>query len=576
MQTFRDMNVPFLDSVKHRKNQLLQMLQNSFQSEDIYTIVAKKSKKLEDFLNTVRDTADSAAAHHPAHACRLEAFQPAERRVQFHNLKPSQICFADYLAFRFYDLYVVNPESVERYVHFEIYFDKSILSVLMKKSAYNTRSRTFPEFDLDSQEWAQMKLQMQLWNQWYRPIVKTVDTDKHDARHLLEFFREKKYSEPSYEKSNQLIELLQKDNAPWELAAWLVMIQLQRLASADNSLILLNLKCQKPEEIAEQLQRYISSLSFQSKQPNPEDIFISTQKPSSVHRSTGEPQIYLAICQDQRGYKKYIQYSAEFQSRYFPKRIPILLGNQTVLESTVWNLNIDAKEFNQAEIGRPENLKQLRKMILYHVQSTILSERSWVDYKLWPNRKRSWRAIEQSCEWWQKEWKKWAKREKCDLIPPEYFRFAAWISVALYDDETTEEDLTWLKEKLSQTHQSRLKRMDCCRAFFDELRKNADSYSRELPGPAELKNAEAPFVKIHKKVGECILFLPDLLTRCANNQYGEDSAKIILDAAKAKGILFHADGRDTNPYRYPKEKAEDGSSATVQLYWFIVDKLDTI
>lgn len=158
LQTLLKIDGKFAHSVKKRKNQLVAMLRNSAQPQEVYTLITEKTKNLEKFLKAV----EADATEKPQNPYRLESFFPKERRVCFRNTKQSQVFFTDYLAFRYYDLYIVNDISSDRYVHFEIYFDKSILSVLMKKSAYNSRNRGFAEFDLDSQEWFQLKLQMQM------------------------------------------------------------------------------------------------------------------------------------------------------------------------------------------------------------------------------------------------------------------------------------------------------------------------------------------------------------------------------------------------------------------------------
>ena len=135
MKTYKNMESEFIDKVKSRRNKLLDMMRNSTQPVDVYTMFKHKPRKLESFLEEIQSEVDQ----HPESAFCPKEFDPENRRICFQGKRQSQVIYADYLAFHFFDLYVANKTTVERYVHFEIYFEDSLLSVLMKKSAYNAR-----------------------------------------------------------------------------------------------------------------------------------------------------------------------------------------------------------------------------------------------------------------------------------------------------------------------------------------------------------------------------------------------------------------------------------------------------
>lgn len=596
LQTLLKIDGKFAHSVKKRKNQLVAMLRNSAQPQEVYTLITEKTKNLEKFLKAV----EADATEKPQNPYRLESFFPKERRVCFRNTKQSQVFFTDYLAFRYYDLYIVNDISIDRYVHFEIYFDKSILSVLMKKSAYNSRNRGFAEFDLDSQEWFQLKLQMQMWNQWYRPDVKTVDKDATEGEKITKFLKEKSHKALSDQETESVLMLFRQEGVPWELFAWLIMVQMQYCKSDHLPLTLLNIKCNSPTEIIDRLQVYVSALSLNSEQ-EPEDICFTTQEPTDVQYHNQESKIYIALCQKPRDYQTCIRFLSKFQGFRQPNLVPILVGNNSVWENNIWNIDISENEFNHAKIGLRNNPSLLRKLILYNLQSIAVPNQKEINFWEKPFEKQIWNRTYKAYKNWHKDWKKWAEYMNFDFIPPEYFQLAAWICVALYGKkceetensensksaknkktkksinnkiEHSKNDLEWLKNHLKDIEHTRQNEWNQYRIFFTDLLKNIENYTRESPGPSDLKKADTPFLKSYEGDGECIIFSQQLFKAYTNDKYGEGSGRIILDVSKEKGYLRHSKDRDTIAYRFPKDKVENGKSETAQVYAFIVDKIN--
>lgn len=355
-----------------------------FESDSFYNKVEKRKKRLVDRLINTRSPEFPFTLVFPMKGSTDALLDFMKKIVQKnHDITftedPPGISFfvnngkqvsCDYLCVEYARLYHVSPDqtAIRRYTYFEIYFDDNILSCLMDLPTFQKVS-SFPSLDMDTQEWAHLKQQLKLWNQFIYPDLEEMEAANAIPDALasrLQAYRKFKNNNHYKELEHGLSYPKENENFLWPVATYLSLLQL--LPILPEELIpsyALNFVCQDVHAknlFAQKIKLFLNE--FCNRDPvilGNVQIISTVENADETGRTFGAAWPYISIITRGKA-RQLVQSINQFavsekkswRNHPFLNDVPIFISTEQIEDSTVLNLTISsdtAKQFTTDTIS---------------------------------------------------------------------------------------------------------------------------------------------------------------------------------------------------------------------------------
>lgn len=590
MNDLADIHDDFSDEVAERKDKLIKHMLRKGSGNPVYTKVFSTTKHLDDFLEKIKQKVNECKIR----GLKVCGFDEDDDWVEFKDSK-GNIHTSNALYFQYFDLYRIIDQHILRFTYFEIYYDDHIIGVLMRKSKFNSGDQIFNEFDLDRREWAEAKIQMQMWKQLYRLEVEKIDEISPKQKELLKYADETKIEKSIREKN---LQILFQNSKLWVFIAYLVRMQLIPLLQFMRyPSYILNLKFVEDiseSDISRKLRRYISCLGMTNRTLNERQIrVLDSFKEKAVTTNIPAHEIIMVQYKKDEAYAYFCDQLNDliynqrnnYSTEYPLSQIPILLGQKWIIDSTVINLELSMKDI-LGELYRTENLQnitlQFKRSLWKLIAESI--EKFQQDYYLNGSEilRSGIQQLGSNIRKAEEAWKKWRNTQQFQYVPVEYFDMALYLGLMLNgkynkndfqesEGKDTTNAIVHLKTQLIDIERELSRAWNSFESFLRDMSRNKDCYNTNKPeNKEEFNRLEQPFLMYRNDVGDLIVFPIALFERTVKKQFENCDSHQFIDLAYKKGLLFANSAAGDGAQKSLSIKV---GKDTVRVYAFIVSSL---